>query len=76
MEKIGKVVKFFERINVAVIELEKSMRLGDKIKIGNVEMTVASMQINRAPIEVAEKGQSIGLKTPKPVKEGNIVERI
>ena len=73
---IGKVVKFFDKISVAVIELEDTLKLGDKVKIGEVEMTVDSMQINREPIEEAKAGQSIGLKTPKPVKEGDIVEKL
>lgn len=73
---LGKVIRYFEKISVAVIHLDDTLTLGDKIKIGDVEMTVDSMQINRKPIEHAKKGESIGLKTPKRVEEGNLVEKI
>ena len=70
---IGKVSHFFDKASVAVLDLDATLKVGDKILIemhdGNsFEMDVDSMQIEHKQIKTAKKGQSIGLKTPEPVK--------
>ncbi|MBW3023245.1 translation elongation factor-like protein [Candidatus Woesearchaeota archaeon] len=76
-KRIGKITHFFPKINVAVIELEDTLKKGDKIVIeghGNTaEQTVESMEIDRKPVETAKKGQAIGMKVLEQVKEGDIV---
>ncbi|MBW2970067.1 translation elongation factor-like protein [Candidatus Woesearchaeota archaeon] len=81
MEKpIGKVTHFFDKIGVAVIKLDSPMKVGDKIKFeghgSSFEMDVDSMQIDRAPIEEAKKGQEIGMKVSQPVKAGDLVFKV
>ena len=74
---IGKITRFFDRINVAVIELTDSIELGDKILIkGNsstVKTQVSSIEIVNTPIEKAGAGQAIGLKVDAKVNKGDIV---
>ncbi|MEM4337083.1 MAG: translation elongation factor-like protein [Candidatus Woesearchaeota archaeon] len=76
-KRIGKITHFFPKIGVAVVELEDTLKVGDKIVIeghGNkFEQIAESMQIDRTPIKNATKGQSVGLKVLQPVKEGDIV---
>jgi translation elongation factor EF-1alpha len=73
-KKIGKVSHYYDKIGVAVLNLEASLKQGDKIKFvrgdQEFEQTVDSMQIERKPIEQANKGDSIGLKTVQPIKPG------
>jgi len=79
MEKkpIGKVIHFFNKISVAVVELSAELRNGDRISIegpaGVLEQAVESMQIEKMPVEKAGRGQSIGLKVDSRVKEGDVV---
>jgi putative protease len=76
-KEIGKVKHFFGKISVAVIELNDSLKVGDKISIEGhdnaVEQTVDSMQVEHKPIEKAKKGDAVGLKTSGPVKENDKV---
>lgn len=77
---IGKVTHFFDKISVAVIALEKILKKGDKIKIGKndqfFEQEVKSMQVDRKEIEVAKKGQEIGIKVKEKVRENDLVYKI
>lgn len=75
--EIGKITHYFPKIGVAVVELSKSLSVGDKIHIrGNVtdfEQGILSMQIEHAPVQTASKEQSIGLKVDDIVREGDLV---
>ncbi|WP_461832557.1 U32 family peptidase [Aquifex sp.] len=76
---IGKVLKFYPRISVAEVKIESGeLKVGDVIhiigkKTGVVRQKVESMQIDRKPVEVAKKGDTIGLKTVERVREGDKV---
>lgn len=74
---IGKITHYFPKIGVAVIELSEALAVGDKIKVagpeGEFEQLVSSMQVEHQEITKAEAGQSVGLKTEQPVKEGQSV---
>ena len=77
---IGKIVHYFDKIGVAVVALDKGLKVGDSIKIGKnepfVEMTVKSMQIEHDKIETAKKGQEVGMKVPDKVRYGDLVYKI
>lgn len=77
---IGKVSHFFDKISVAVIELEADLKEGDKILFEgpktNFTQTASSMQIEHEKVAVAKKGQSIGMKTDEPVKVNDSVYKI
>jgi len=79
-KEIGKVKHFFDKISVAVIELNKGLKIGDKISIEGhdnaVEQIVDSMQIEHEKIEKAKKGDAVGLKTSGPVKENDKVFKV
>ncbi|MEJ2272549.1 MAG: hypothetical protein P8X91_08765 [Candidatus Bathyarchaeota archaeon] len=52
--EIGKVIHFFGRINVAIIELKDTLSIGDKIAIigpnTDFEQTVESMEIEHVKV--------------------------
>ncbi len=77
---IGRVDHFFDKIGVAAIELTGTLRVGDTIEIeggGDVlRQRVDSMQIDRKDVSEASKGDSIGIKTGRPVHRGSIVYRL
>jgi putative protease len=78
--QIGKITHYYDKINVAVVELTGDLKLNDTIKIighGN-EFTqqVDSIQIEHEKLEEAHKDQEIGLHVDQPVKEGDAVFKI
>ncbi|OGM61394.1 hypothetical protein A2955_00340 [Candidatus Woesebacteria bacterium RIFCSPLOWO2_01_FULL_37_19] len=79
--KIGKITHFYDKIGVAVLELDSDLGVGDRIKFVRggeelFEQDVDSIQIEHEKVEKASKGQSVGLKTKKEVKEGAEVYKI
>ena len=76
--QIGKVTHYFAKIGVAVIEVtDGSIKVGDEIHIKghttDFKQKVSSMQIEQDKIEMAEPGQSIGLKVSEPVRANDSV---
>jgi putative protease len=75
--EIGRITHFFSKINVAVIELTAPLKVGDTIMIKgpstDFEQVVDSMQIEHANVQMAETGQSIGLKVMQRVRETDMV---
>ncbi len=79
--KIGKVTHYYDKIGVAVVELDSEISVGDKIKFVRgdedlFEQEVSSMQVEHNQIEKAKKGDIVGLKTDQPVKEGAEIYKI
>ena len=79
-ELIGKVSDFFARPVVAAVELTGSLKVGDKIHIkghtSDMELVVASMQIENANVPSAKAGDSIGIKVSDRVRKGDEVYKI
>ncbi|MBW2965522.1 translation elongation factor-like protein [Candidatus Woesearchaeota archaeon] len=77
---IGKVKHFYDKISVAIIELNDKLKIGDKISIEGhdnvVEQVVDSMQIEHEKIEKAKAGDAVGLKTTGAVKENDKVFKV
>ncbi len=81
MFKVGKIIHYYDKIGVAIIELDGTLSVGDKIKFTKdgqeyFEQTVESIQVEHEKKETAQKGDVIGLKTEKEVKEGVEVFKI
>ncbi len=76
---VGKITHFFDKIGVAVLELEGSLKVGDKITIetaaGDDSFTqeVSSMQVEHKSVDKAKAKDSVGLKVDQPVKENSKV---
>ncbi len=79
-KQVGKVTHFYDKINVAVVELIGNLKIGDTIKVvghgSEFTQPVTSMQIEHEKLEEAHKDQEIGLQVDKPVKEGDVVFKI
>ena len=78
---IGKITHFFSRISVVVIEVSgEPLKLGDDIHIRgattDLYMPVGSMQIDNAPVEVTNPGESCGVKVPEPARVGDDVYKV
>ncbi len=78
MAKVGHVTHYFDRIRVAVLELEDELYLGDWVlfvRHGDslFEQEVTSMQINHQSIEAAGPGDEVALRVDHEVKAGTEV---
>ena len=79
--KIGKVTHYYDKIKVAIIELDAKLSVGDKIKFVRggedlFEQDVKSIQIEHEKLETAKKGDVVGLKADSEVKEGAEVFKV
>ena len=76
-KEIGKITHYFGKIGVGVITLSDALKVGDTIVITGhgkeFEQPVDSMQVEHEQLEVAKKGDEVGMKVSEPVKEGDVV---
>ena len=74
---IGKIVHWYDKINVAVIDLNKSLKIGDKIKIKHgdkeFEETITSMELDHKSVKSGKKGQGVAVKLSQKVGENSEV---
>ena len=79
--KIGKVTHYYDKIAVAIVELNSTLSVGDKIKFARggedlFEQNVDSIQIEHEQKDSAGKGDVVGLKVTAEVKEGAEVYKV
>lgn len=78
--RVGKITHYYDKIGVAVVELEGALSEGDEIRISGHDneftQKAESMQIEHEQVKKAKKGDAVGLKVEQPVKEGDEVFRI
>ncbi len=81
MFKVGRVTHYYDKIGVAIVELDGTVSVGDKIKFTKdgediFEQKVDSIQIEHEKRDTATRGDVVGLKTNEEVKEGTEVFKI
>jgi hypothetical protein len=74
-QKVGRVSHYYNKIGVAVIDLEMPLRVGDTIKFVRggedlFQQEVSSMQLEHEEVNEAENGDSIGVQTTQEIKNG------
>ena len=76
-KKVGEVVHYYNKLGVAIVDLQAPLAVGDPITFERgedaFEQTVSSMQMDHENVERAGKGKSVGVKVERPVKEGATV---
>ena len=80
-KKVGEVIKFFGKINVAALRLsEGSLKVGDKVHIvghtTDVTLTIDSMQIENKNVQEAGPGADVGIKVKDRMRENDIVYKV
>ncbi len=75
--EVGKVTHYYTNIDVAIVEVTDTIKVGDRIHIqgatSDFEQDVTSMQIEHESIQAAEPGQVIGLKVEEKARGGDVV---
>lgn len=79
-QEIGRVVHFYSKIGVAIIELAGALKVGERIAIvgstTDLEQDVTSMQVEHQNIAEAKPGDMVGLKVKDKVREQDTVFRL
>ncbi|MCH7552358.1 hypothetical protein IIB49_03145 [Patescibacteria group bacterium] len=77
MKPIGKVIHYYSKAGVVIVELQGELKVGDRIRIEKGENTfeqeISSMQKEYQAIEKGEKGDAVGIKVDQKAKEGSLV---
>jgi putative protease len=81
MFKVGKVTHYYDKIGVAIVELDGTISVNDKVKFVKngkdlFEQVVDSIQIEHEKVSSATKGTVVGLKTDQAVMEGTEVYKL
>ncbi len=81
MFKVGRVSHYYDKLSVAIVELDGTLSVGDSVKFVRggedlFEQKVESIQIEHDKKDSAGKGDVVGLKTQEAVKEGTEVYKI
>lgn len=79
--KVGKVTHYYDKLGVAIVELDGTLSVGDRVKFSRggedvFEQTVDSIQIEHEQKDTAGKGDVVGLKVTAEVKEGAEVYKL
>ena len=81
MFKIGRVLQFYTKTSIAIVELDGTLAIGDRIKFERdgqnlFEMIIESIQIEYNKVAVAHRGNVIGLKTNEEVEKNDEIFKI
>jgi len=72
VREIGKITHFFDKINVAIVEITNTLKIGDKIRIKGTttdfEQPVKEIQIEHKKVTEAANGDVIGMKVRDRVR--------
>lgn len=75
---IGKVVHFYDKLGVAIIDLSTgTLKVGQEVKFKHgdeeVSQKIESLQVDHKDVDEVKKGDSFGVKVDKPTKVGTEV---
>jgi uncharacterized protein (DUF2132 family) len=80
-ERIGSVIKFFDKTSIAVVKLEfGDITVGDTIRIrgSNSDFTqkVVMMEFDHQPVQKANRGHFTGIKFSQAAKPFDLIYKI
>jgi hypothetical protein len=80
-ERIGSVIKFFEKTSIAAIKLDfGDLAVGDTIRLkgNNTDFTqkIEIMEFDHQPVQKATRGQFTGIKLSQAAKPFDLVYRV
>jgi putative protease len=72
---IGEVTHYYGGIGVAIVKFNREVKIGERIRFkgAHTDFTqeISSMQYDHKDVEVAKKGQEVGIKVDQKVREGD-----
>jgi putative protease len=77
---VGKVTHYFDHINVAVLQLTETIRVGDTLHFHghstDFTQTVDSLQLEHQPVSEGKPGQDVALKVAQKVHPKDAVYKV
>jgi len=77
---VGKVIHYYDKIEVAVVKLQKSLKIGDKVKFEkgdkSFEQIIESMQLEHEQVTSGKKGEEIAVKVDQVAKNDTAVYKL
>jgi len=71
--EIGAITHYFSKIGVAVVKIEKALKVGDTIRIKGMHddftQKIESMQVEHKNVTEAKPGDEVGMKVAQEVHE-------
>ena len=78
--EVGVISHYYPGIEVGVVEMKDEIRVGDEIVIRgyttDFTQKIESMEIKHKKIDIAKRGEAIGLKVKDRVREGDRVYKL
>lgn len=78
--QIGKVKHYYSHLNVAVLQLNDRLKVGETIHIyGHTTdfiQKVTSMEVDHHRVVIVEAGEDVALKVVEPVREHDVIYRV
>jgi len=78
--EIGRIIHYYNHLNVATLRLNNDLKLGDMIHIfghtTDFMQRVASMEVNYHTVVWVKPGDDVAIKVIKPVHEHDAVYRV
>jgi translation elongation factor EF-1alpha len=78
--EIGRITHYYNHLNVAVMQLKGTLKLGDKIHIlghmSDFTQRVASIEVDHHPVDWVKPGDHVAIKVIEPVHEHDMVFRV
>ena len=80
-ERIGSVIKFFDKTSVAAVKLDfGDLAIGDTVRIKGAAtdftQKVETMEFDHQPVQKAIRGQFTGIKLSQPAKPFDLVYKV
>jgi translation elongation factor EF-Tu-like GTPase len=76
-KKLGEITHYFDHLKVGIVKIANPIKVGDKVHVKghttDFEQVVAEIQLDHKAIDVAKKGQEVGVKLKDFVREGDEV---
>ena len=76
-ERIGEVIHFYGKIEVAVLRLSNNLKIGDMIHFlgshTDFQQEVTSMQIEHEPVAEGKAGEEIAIKVIQRARKGDAI---
>ena len=78
---IGKVINYYNKVEVAEIKIWDNLRIGDELMIqgpttGSVRHVIDSMEINNNKTDFVHKGQNVGVRIPYKLRKNDFVYKL
>jgi len=78
--EIGRITHYYNHLNVAVLKLNNSLKLGDLIHIlghsTDFTQRVTSMEVDHHTVVWVKPGDDVAVKVVEPVREHDVVYHV